>query len=73
MPDGSALFVFQSIYEPKLAENGKWVVNYKNPRTNKWEEESFAEHEKAYDYYWKQTKMLQDYYNVFLRELRMGK
>ena len=73
MADGKALWVFQSLYEPKLIDGGKWVVHYKNPRTNKWEEESFTEHEKAYDYYWHKAKELQVYYNTFLYELGMKK
>ena len=70
MANGEALFVFNSIYEP-TQKDGKWVVFFKNPRTNKWEEESFVEHEKAYDHYWRKTKELQVYYNTFLREIGM--
>lgn len=71
MADGSTLFVFNNLYEPKLIEDGKWKVFFKNPRTDKWEEQVFDEHEKAFDYYYKKTKELQVYYNTFLRELGM--
>lgn len=69
MADGSALWVWQQIYEPSLTADG-WTVHYRDPYDNsKWNQQSFAEHEKAYDFYWKQTKTLRDYYNTFLREL----
>lgn len=68
MADKSTLWVWQNIYEP-TQKNGKWVVYYRNTQTNKWEEQSFGVHEDAFDFYYKKTKELTDYYNVFLREL----
>lgn len=68
MANGCALFVFNSIYEP-TQKDGKWVVFFKNPRTNKWEEKKFDVHEEAYTFYWKKNRELANYYNTFLREL----
>ena len=68
MADKSALWVFQNIYAP-TQKDGKWVVYYRNTQTNKWDEQSFDVHEKAFDFYYKKTKELTNYYNTFLREL----
>ena len=72
MADGSALWVFQNIYEP-TQKDGKWIVYYRNTRTNKWDEQPFEAHEKAFDFYYKKTKELEVYYNTFLRELGVRK
>lgn len=69
MPDKSALWVFQNLYEPQLVENGKWRVHYKSQHTNKWESQTFDEHEKAFDFYYAKQKELSVFYNTFLREL----
>ena len=67
MPDKSALWVWQHIYEPTQTNDGKWTVFYK--QNNKWEEKKFDVHEEAYTFYYKKMKELTNYYNTFLREL----
>ena len=71
MADGKTLWVWQQIYEPQQSPDG-WTVHYKDVRANVWKQESFAEHEKAFDFYYKQYRALESYYNVFLRELRIN-
>ena len=73
MADKSALWVFQNLYEPKLVENGKWVVHYKSQHDNAWKSETFNTHEEAYNMYYAKYKELKVYYNTFLREIGMRK
>ena len=70
MPEGSAMFVFQNLYEP-TQKDGKWVVYFKKDKG--WEEKSFDIHEDAYDFYYRKSRELANYYNVFLRELGLNK
>ena len=73
MADGSALWVWQNLYEPQLVDGGKWAVHFKSQHTNKWETQTFGEHEKAFDFYYAKMKELQVYYNTFLHEIGMKK
>lgn len=66
MADGSAVFVFQNLYEP-TQKDGKWVVYFR--QTKEWEEKSFDVHEDAFNFYYRKAKELKNYYNVFLRDL----
>ena len=70
MPDQAVLWAYQQIHEPHQCVGG-WKVCYKEK--DQWKEKEFAEHEKAYDFYWKQYNNYKNYYNVFLRELGMKK
>lgn len=69
MPDKSALWVFQRLYEPHLVEGDKWAVDYKSQHDNKWRTETFIEHEKAFDFYYAKQKELSVFYNTFLHEI----
>lgn len=66
MADKAVLWAYQQIHEPHQCAGG-WKVCYKE--NNVWKEKEFPEHEKAYDFYWKQYENYMNFYNVFLREL----
>lgn len=70
MPDQSVIYAFQQIVEPTQCPDG-WKVAYKE--NDQWKDKVFPEHEKAYDFYWKQYKYYKNFYNVFLREVGIKK
>lgn len=70
MSDGVAVFVFQNLYEP-VQDGNKWVVNYK--WQGEWKKEICDTREEAVKAHQKKTNQLRDYYNKFLRELRVRK
>ena len=70
MSDGSVLYAFQNLYEP-AQENNKWIVHYK--WNGEWNKETCDTKEKAWDFYHKKTRELRDYYQQFLRELKVRK
>lgn len=70
MSDGVTLFVFQNLYEP-VQEGNKWVVNYK--WKGEWKKEICDSREDAVKVHQRKTNELRDYYNKFLRELRVRK